>query len=173
VSVEVTITPWQYKACVDCAAARMATSNEAGWNHASTYRRTWLERTAEEITGICGEMAAATALNVFWWPSVNTFHATSDLPGGVEVRSTTKTQGRVSLIIRDNDPDDRVYVLVTGEPPTMTVVGWIIGADAKRDEYLSDPRDMRPAWFVPRRDLNPIPVLAEHLAQAAAAMEPV
>lgn len=161
--VTVTLTPWQYKACVDCAAARMATSNEAGWDHASTYRRTYLERTAEEIVGVCGELAAARALNVFWYPSVNTFHAVSDLPGGIEVRSTTKTTGRVSLIVRDNDPVDRVYVLVTGEPPDMNVVGWISGADARSDEFRCNPNGDRPAWFVPVSRLAPINVLAEDI----------
>lgn len=160
----VTLDPWQYKFCVGVAADRMATSNTAGWNHASTYERDYLERTREEIIGACGEMAAALALNVFWSPSVNTFHAVSDLPGNVEVRSTPKTTGRVSLIIRDNDPDDRVYVLVVGVPPTLDVVGWYIGADAKQPHYLSDPGEKRPAWFVPRAELHAVEVLAEHLA---------
>lgn len=162
----VTLDPWQYKFCVGVAADRMATSNEAGWNHASTYKRSHLERTVEEVVGACGEMAAAIALNVFWSPSVNTFHKVSDLPGNVEVRSTTKVNGRVSLIIRDNDPADRIYVLVTGEPPTLDVVGWYIGADARQDRWRCDPKELRPAWFVPRDELHPIEVLAEELAQA-------
>lgn len=162
-SVDVTLSPWQFKACMDGAAVRMATSNVAGWNHASTYKRTWLERTNEEIVGMCGEMAAAIALNVFWWPSVNTFHAESDLPNGIEVRSTIKRGHK--LIVRPNDPDDRIYVLVVGDPPTMTVVGWMVGADAKQDRFSFNPDDIRPAWFVPQSDLNPINVLAAEIAQ--------
>lgn len=160
-AVDVTLDPWQYKACMDLAATRMATSNQAGWDHASTYERGYLLRTTQEVMGACGEMAAALALNVFWSPSVNTFHGTSDLPGNIEVRSTTERG--YSLIVRDNDPPNRIYVLVVGEPPTLTVVGWMTGTDARQDRFLRDPHSHRPAWFVPQSELTPINVLAEDL----------
>lgn len=153
-SVIVSLTPWEYKACVDVAATRMATSNAAGWNHASTYARTYLQRTEEEIVGACGEMTVAKVFDCYWSPSVNTFHATTDLPHDTEVRSTTRLDG--SLIVRDNDPDDRIYILVTGEPPSMTVVGWITGAEAKQPQWLRNPHGHRPAWFVPQSALQPV-----------------
>lgn len=153
-AVTVTISPWEYKACMDVAAARMATSNIAGWNHQSTYQRTYLQRTEEEIVGACGEMAVAKVLDCYWSPSVNTFHAVTDLPRSMEVRSTVRTNG--SLIVRANDPDDRIYILVTGQPPEMTVVGWINGADAKQDCWKDNPHGHRQAWFVPQDALTPI-----------------
>lgn len=157
----VTLTPWEYKYCMDVAAVRMATSNGAGWNHASTYQRTYLKRTEEEVVGACGEMVVAKALDCYWIPSVNTFHVESDLRRDVEVRATAGTSNR--LIVRANDPDDRMYVLVVGEPPTMTVVGWIYGHEAKRDEWRDNPHGHRPAWFVPQSALRPIPQkLASH-----------
>lgn len=158
----ITLDPWQYKACMDLAATRMATSNEAGWNNASTYERGYLLRTTQEVTGACGEMAAARALDIFWSPSVNTFHNVTDLPFGIEVRSSTDMT--YNLIVRDNDADDRAYVLVLGEPPRLTVVGWFIGADAKREAYARDPHGLRPCWIVPRADLHHIDVLKEHIA---------
>jgi hypothetical protein len=166
VSADVTLDPWQFKACMDLAATRMATSNEAGWNHASTYRRTYLLRATQEITGACGEMAAAIALDIFWSPSVNTFHAIPDLPFGIEVRSSTDP--KYNLIVRANDPDDRAYVLVLGEPPDLTVVGWYIGADAKRDEYARNPHGMRDCWIVPNAELHDVDVLREHIADQKA-----
>ena len=153
-SATVTLTPWEYKACMDVAAARMATSNEAGWNHGSTYKRTYLQRTQEEIVGVCGEMAVARVLDCYWSPSVNTFHKETDLPRSMEVRSTAHLTGR--LIVRENDPTDRIYVLVIGEPPTMTVVGWMLGADARKDQWIENPHGHRQAWFVPQDQLIPI-----------------
>lgn len=153
-AVEITLTPWEFKFCAEVASARMATSNDAGWNHASTYRRDHLQRMTEEIVGACGEMAAAKALNVFWSPSVNTFHRSSDLPGGIEVRSTTEIAN--SLIVRDNDRDDWAYILVVGNPPIMTVVGWLFGYEAKSEKFLRNPHNNRPAWFVPQPELTPI-----------------
>lgn len=161
-TVEITVNAWQYRYCVDVAAMRMATSNVAGLNHSSTYSRDYLQRLQEETVGACGELCAAKALNVFWWPSINEFHHTSDLPGDIEVRTTCDKTN--SLIIRNNDPDHRAYVLVTGRPPTMTVVGWMTGADAKQDRFLRDPHKYRPAWFVPQSALVPIHVLARHVA---------
>lgn len=153
-SALVALTPWEYKACMDVAATRMATSNEAGWNHGSTYQRTYLQRTQEEIVGACGEMAVAKVLDCYWSPSVNTFHAQTDLPRSMEVRATARPTGR--LIIRNNDPDDRIYILVVGEPPNLTVVGWILGAEAKKDQWQENPHGHRQAWFVPQDQLCPI-----------------
>lgn len=162
---EITLDPWQYKYCMEVAAARMATSNEAGWNNALTYDRGYLKRTEEEIVGACGEFAAAKALDIFWPASVNTFHRTTDLPHNIEVRSTSREGGRTSLILRNNDPDDRIFILVVGEPPVMRVIGWFIAGDGKRPEYLDNPHDHRPAWFVPKEDLHPIHILITEIAE--------
>lgn len=152
--IQVTLTHWEYKAAVDCANIRMATSNAAGWNNASTYKRTYAERIAEEIIGVCGEISACKALGWYWSPSVNTFHHTPDVGSDVEIRATAKDNG--SLIHRDNDDPARWYILVTGEPPNMIVRGRIKGYDARRDEWVRNPHGHRQAWFVPQSALEPL-----------------
>jgi hypothetical protein len=149
-----TLNDWEFKACVDVANARMAVSNASGMNHASTYERNHLTRISQEIVGACGEMAVAKGLGKFWSPSVNTFHAIPDLAASIEVRATERLDG--SLIVRDNDDDHRYYVLVVGTPPTLNVVGYLSGADAKKDRFARDPHGHRPAWFVPQSELKPI-----------------
>jgi len=148
----VTLLPWEFKWCVDVANQRLAISNEKSLNHASTYERPHLERIEQEITGACAEMVVAKCLGKFWSPSVNTFHVTPDIEPNIEVRATTRVDG--SLVVRDNDPDDRWYVLVVGSPPTMTVVGCLRGSDAKQDQWLRNPHGHRPAWFVPQSALR-------------------
>jgi hypothetical protein len=57
--------------------------------------------------------------------------------------------------VRDNDPSDRYYFLVVGEPPTFRVAGWIKGVDAKQDQWLRNPgKGRKQAWFVPQHHLK-------------------
>lgn len=144
----ITLLPWEFKYCVDVASQRLVLSEEKRWNHASTYDRNHLQRIHEEVIGVCAEMIAAKYLDKFWTPSVNTFHATPDIEPNIEVRGSDKPH--YSLIVRDNDPDDRWYILVLGTPPTMTVIGCMRGAEAKQDKWLKNPGGHRQSWFVPQ-----------------------
>ena len=105
------------------------------------------------VIGAMGEMAVAKCLGTFWSGSTTfaTRHA-GDLPGGVEVRTTTHANG--SLILHPTDPDDRRYVLVIAAPPVFTVAGWIVAREGKVDACWRDPTGKnRPAWFVPASGL--------------------
>ncbi len=126
---------------------RMATSHASDLNHATTYERSFHERVVQEFIGICGEMAVAKFRDKWWIPPLNEFHRTPDV-AATEVRSTYREDG--CLILRDNDPDDRFYVLVTGTPPVLNIVGYIRGRDGKADEFRRNPNGYRLAWFVPQ-----------------------
>lgn len=152
--IKVVLTPEEHGVCIDAVQTRMSESKKQGLNHATTYSRTDEKRIEEETVGACGEMALAKALGLGGFkPAVNTFHNVTDLPANIEVRATRRTNGR--LIIRDNDPSDRWYFLVVGEPPVMNIVGFILGKDAKRELWLTNPNGYRPAWFVPQSALIP------------------
>ncbi len=153
--IDVVLTEWEFKTAVDVANTRMATSNAAGLNHASTYSRTYYRRLQEEIVGACGEMVFAKATGRFWSHSVNTFHHVADVGLRFEVRASDREDG--CLIVRDNDDENRWYVGVFGEPPNMMIAGCILGSDAKRAEWVRDPHGHRPAWFVPQHSLQPLP----------------
>ena len=150
----VTLTPWEYKACVDLATARMSVSIEKGIKDITPTERDYNERLLKDISGACGELAVAKAINRYWAPSVNTFHNKPDIEPNIEVRSTARAEN--CLIVRDNDPEDRYYFLVIGEPPTFQILGYMKGSDAKRDEWRRNPHGHRPAWFVPQEALTPI-----------------
>jgi len=105
------------------------------------------------IEGALGECAVAKALNVYWEGGIDTFQKYGDV-GGYEVRTTPLDSGR--LIIRSVDIETRRFVLVTGENGWYTVHGWLVGKDAKRDEWIDAPNNRPPAWFAPQSALRPL-----------------
>ena len=105
------------------------------------------------VGGACGEMALAKTLDVYWDCSVNTFKSQGDV-GGREVR--TRSKHDYDLIVRESDPEDRTYWLVTGVAPNFRVHGWIKGDEARRDEWWKNHGGRGYAWFVPQQSLWPI-----------------
>lgn len=149
--VRITITAEEFVRCAAVGMRRFESSSAQGHNHASTYRRSFIKRLEEETVGAVGELAFAKYREIPWDGSVDTFHNVPDV-AGVEVRATAYEDGH--LVIRDNDADDRIFVLVTGSAPEVEIRGWIRGIDAKRDEFLRDPHGYRQAWFVPQGALG-------------------
>lgn len=103
------------------------------------------------IEGDCGELAAAKALNRYWGGSVDTFKRGGDV-GPIQVR--TRSKPHYELIVREDDPDDAIFVLLTGSCPTYEVVGTIKGSEAKQPEWLKTHGGRPPAYFVPHEALN-------------------
>tara|TARA_Y100000004_G_C8893650_1_gene403154 strand:- start:497 stop:967 length:471 start_codon:yes stop_codon:yes gene_type:complete len=102
-----------------------------------------------DIEGACAELAVAKALGIEWPASVDQ-GSDPDLWPDIEVRRTNP-----SLIVRPNDYQDRKYVWVSGWAPKYEVVGWILGADAMNEKWLTDfNKPNRPKCYcVPRRML--------------------
>lgn len=151
-TTELTLT--EFEVAVNTARLRIVASAMQKLNHSSTYQRDLVKRLDEEVVGACGEIAVGKASGRWFVPSVNTFHRTPDCLGDVEVRSTAVPHG--CLIVRDNDSDNRRYVLAIVNAPNVTLVGWITGGEAKQPEFLRDPHGHRPSWFVPQDRLHPI-----------------
>ena len=105
------------------------------------------------IEGACGEIAVAKAAGKYWGGSINTFKDGGDIVStGWEVR--TRSDHSHDLIVRDNDPDGRVFILVTGLSPTFRIHGWIKSEDAKREEWRKNYGGHGLAYFVPQELLN-------------------
>ena len=103
-----------------------------------------------EVYGALAEMAVAKRLGVYWDAGVNTFKAPD--VGSLHVRHTQRDDG--CLIVRAHDPDAALYVLVTGRVPAFVIRGAIHGTSAKRPEWMRDPGQVRPAYFVPQSALS-------------------
>lgn len=78
-----------------------------------------------------------------------------DVGRDVEVRQTDLESGR--LIIRSRDHDERDYYLAVGTlEGGYRIAGWMNCAEAKEhDEWIDNPNDHRPSWFVPQDQLRP------------------
>lgn len=110
------------------------------------------------VLGALGECAFAKATGRYWSGSVNTFKA-ADIGANIQIR--TRSQHSYDLIVRDEDSDDDVYVLVTGGPHEFEVRGWVRGKDAKRPEYQQNYGNYGHAYFVPQDRLLGIDSLVE------------
>lgn len=113
----------------------------AGWN--------------EDIEGACAEMAVAKALGRYWDGGIDTYKG-GDV-GSYQVRWTPKESN--SLIVRAQDADDAVFILVTGVSPHYVVQGWVTGGEAKQPQWARDPNGRPAAYFVPQQALHPLTTL--------------
>lgn len=108
------------------------------------------------IEGAGGELAVAKVLGIYPVFGLNTFHA-ADLARNIQVR--TRSRDDYDLLVRPNDADDAIFVLVTGRIPNFEVRGWILGRDAKREDWLADHGGRPPAYFVKAKHLRDISTL--------------
>lgn len=114
------------------------------------YKSDW----ATDIDGAAAEMAVARHFGRYW-----SFHSMNftddDVTGGIQVRSTAHKSG--CLIIRANDPDEKIYVLVITEAPVFRIVGYMRAADAKVEEFERKADDFgAKCWWVPQNRLRDI-----------------
>lgn len=158
-SVDVDLTWYEFAGAAEVGLRRFEMSCVSRLNHANVYERSWVARLVDEVVGASGERAFCKARELYWDGSVNTFHGTADAGGLWEVRTTTRAEGR--LIVRDNDAPHRWYVLVIADPPRYSIAGYIRGAAARNPEWLDDPGDRRPSWFVPQHALTALTVSEE------------
>lgn len=105
------------------------------------------------IEGALGERAAAKAIDRYWSGGVNTFKA-ADIGDVIQVR--TRSKHEYDLIVKPDDNDDHIVILVTGQAPKYLVRGWIAVKDGKKDEWLKNPNGYGNAYFVPQTSLHPM-----------------
>lgn len=108
------------------------------------------------IEGACGEMAFAKGTGRYWSGSINTFRNGGDV-GSIQIR--TRSKPNYDLIVRPNDRDEDIFVLVIGNAPAFSIIGWIRAKNAKRDEWLQTHGNRPPAYFVPQSRLHDIVIL--------------
>ena len=105
------------------------------------------------INGAIGELCVAKALNRKWTGKPAVLYGAKNDVEGVEVRTTTYASG--SLIVHKEDQDDAPYILVTGYGRAWTLRGWLLGRDAKKEQWYRDAnKNERHAYFVPQAYLH-------------------
>lgn len=105
------------------------------------------------IEGACGEVAVAKVMGRYWGGGINTYKSGGDIDStGWEVR--TRSSHDYDLIVRDDDDDERIFILVTGHAPDYQVHGWIRAADAKQHQWQKNYGGHGLAYFVPHHALS-------------------
>jgi len=112
-----------------------------------------------DADGACAEMAASKYLSIYWEPKVNAFKS-PDLSNGWQVRSTNHQNGH--LIVRGNDSDSDLFLLVVCNAPIFRLVGCMMGHEAKVEEFLhvGPYADEARCWWVPQNRLRDLPSFA-------------
>lgn len=148
-SFQVQLTGQELMAAAMCGVSRRIISLRQGNNaYIHTRHSDW----TTDIEGAAAELAAAKALGLYWSPTVNTFKAPD--VGTIQVRSTNHPQGH--LLVRPNDQDDAVFLLMRGSYHTWNPVGFMRGGDAKRPEYWrAGATGEAGCWWVPGHALQP------------------
>lgn len=111
---------------------------------------------AEHIEGASGELALAKHLKMYYGGAHLAFKG-PDL--GLRYQVRTRSKAWYQLIVRPDDSDNDIFVLVTGKCPIFKIRGWILGKDAKKPEWEQTYGNRPPAFFVPQEFLNPITTL--------------
>lgn len=144
----------EFDLCVQVALRRQHSASVKRLKDSVKHKRDWVDSLSGHIKGAIGEMAVAKALNLSWTGSVDVFKSVSDV-GNLEVRHRSRPDW--DLIVRNGDSDDAIYVLSRGLPPSLIeVCGWIRGSDAKQKKWIQQHGNLRPAYFIPAEELQPL-----------------
>ena len=116
---------------------------------------TLAESIARDAQSIGAEMVVARYLGIKdFEPTYNIFKNAADVGARFEVKWTKWVEG--SLIIKANDRDQDIAILVTGASPNYKLCGWIPVAIAKKPKYANSRGD---SFWVGQQDLRPMETL--------------
>lgn len=131
-------------------AARRLKSHFNGYRQTAGETPTW----DADIEGALAEMAFSKWAGVFFGGSVGQFKE-ADVGNTIAIRHTRWPNGR--LILREGDPLEHHYILLTGGYGKYTIAGHIPGYRAKQSKFLSKPDPARPECYaVPQAELEPV-----------------
>jgi len=108
---------------------------------------------AGDALGARGELAAARAYELEWRDPYrhDVQHMHDPDVGDLDVRTVERAAGTLNM--RPRDVNDRVYLLVVAEGRRRyRMAGWLLGREAKQDEFWR-PADARgPGWWAVPQD---------------------
>ena len=133
--MRITLTKTQREYADNAGVKRQAYNNSIGQADAYGFKG---DGTAIHVDGARAELAVALALSQGWTDFARDYDKiVADVGTNIQVRSTSYKHG--NLLLHPRDKDDQVFVLVKSHDfPTMELVGWVLGKDAKRKEYWED-----------------------------------
>jgi hypothetical protein len=111
------------------------------------------------LLGAAGEMAVASFLSMkeHLYQETEARRGSDDLPGGIDVKTRSKTC--YDLIVQKQENPEKRFVLVTIESQKTLLHGWCYGHEAMQERFWADPARGRPAYFVGKEHLRPMETL--------------
>lgn len=150
------LTDEQEDLALDCAHRRQEGATAHGYADKYAAREDPAAGVLKHLAGARGELAAAIVYRLKAHLHEGTIKKIADIGEATEVRCRSKAY--YDLIVRQDDLDERHYVLVIGtckRGESLNVVGSIQGSAAKLDEWVNDHGGHGKAWFVPQTALAP------------------
>ncbi len=154
-TVAVDLSPFELMHGAIAGVMRQTFARNGGLSD-SRYGRPTLDRWSRDIGGALAECAFAKWKGIYWDPGMH-FRPEGKRGdvGANGVRSTDRADG--GLIVQPDDFGDIPYWLVlTNALPTLVIVGWLPGVEAKRREWFRSLTPGRPpVYCVPQSALLP------------------
>jgi hypothetical protein len=145
---------------------RHATATVKGWPDKAGFKG---EGYDIHTLGVLGEMTVCAVMGWYYNPTINTFKA-PDV--GVNIDVKTRPRHDWDLIVRPGDPEDRVYVLVTGRKLDFQVRGWVYGHEvAALGWWGAKDGERAPCWWIGQDRLRPLETLRDADMATAPAKE--
>jgi len=101
------------------------------------------------INGCLGELTVAKHFGMFWNGSFGDFSAV-DVGNRYQVRSSDYDGPNAGLILHPPDNDEQTHIKALIKLPQVTLMGWMLGRDAKQPHFWTDKlKPGRPCFLVP------------------------
>jgi hypothetical protein len=115
------------------------------------------------LLGAAGEMAVAVILGMEdqLYQETEAKRGSFDLPPNIDIK--TRSKHYYDLIVQLDESPDKILVLVTIENRITLIHGWIRASDAMKEQWKKDPAGGRPAYFVPKTELQSLSTLKQCL----------
>jgi hypothetical protein len=113
--------------------------------------------------GALGEFACCKAYDLSWPATVNTFRQPDFTANGFKVEVKTRSESWYDLLVRPDDHDDRLYMLVVRFGSSFVIYGGMFGRDAKQEKWTKNHGGRPTAYFVPKTAIIPARDLIEWL----------
>ena len=145
----------EQKIAVLIAEQRYKTNREKGIKN----RKAGSQSTYQtEVEGVGGELAFGKAFNLY--PDFSTTRGDYDLKIAdttIDVKTTHYFTGRLIVPTTKNISDCDVYVLVVGEIPNYTIVGWLQSQHIINDEHRGNV-GTGPVYLAEQTELQGFPI---------------
>lgn len=158
----------EQKICESIARMRYDNARDKGFNNKLSDTLFTKSYKDVDVDGVGSEMAAAKILNVYY--DVETDFQAHELPTHdlicngktVDVKTTKYRTGRLIIMPHKKNDQCDLYLLVVGEFPEYTAVGYATYDEIVQEENWGDPFGRgKPAYFLDQHKLTPVEELIE------------